>query len=101
MRAFLLLFAACGAAQGQGSPDAQPPPSPSSATPRMSVARVGAEEPGLGANVTPLGVMFRVWAPSASAARVVFGAQTVAMTAEADGVFAATVADAHAGTNYS
>jgi 1,4-alpha-glucan branching enzyme len=58
--------------------------------------------PALGANVTAAGVVFRVWAPHATAARVAgdFPEQSVAMSAEPAGVFAATVAGAHAGSTY-
>jgi 1,4-alpha-glucan branching enzyme len=58
--------------------------------------------PGLGATVTPAGVVFRVWAPHATAAQVVgdFAEQTAAMLPSDDGVLTATVAGAHAGTVY-
>jgi 1,4-alpha-glucan branching enzyme len=67
-----------------------------------STANDAGSEPLLGAGVTPAGVVFRVWAPHATAAQVAgdFPEQTVAMTAEPGGLFAATVAGAHAGSTY-
>ena len=58
--------------------------------------------PSLGANVIPAGVVFRVWAPHATAAQVAgdFPEQSVVMSAGPGGVFSATVAGAHAGTTY-
>lgn len=55
-----------------------------------------------GANVGGSGVTFRVWAPHATGASVVgdFEGGTVAMEAVGEGVFAAAVPSAHAGTIY-
>lgn len=57
----------------------------------------------LGATVTPAGVEFRVWAPDATAAQVAgdFPEQSVTMTAEPGGTFAALVTGAHAGSTYT
>ncbi len=57
----------------------------------------------LGANVGASGVTFRVWAPYATAARVVgdFSAAPLAMTQIAGNVFEAKSSLAHAGSHYS
>ena len=57
---------------------------------------------GPGATVTSGGVEFRVWAPDATGAQVAgdFPEQTVVMSAEPGGTFAALVAGAHAGSVY-
>ncbi len=56
-----------------------------------------------GANVEPAGVVFRVWAPNATAARVVgdFAPQRAPMSAVGGGVFEAHVQGAHAGGSYA
>jgi 1,4-alpha-glucan branching enzyme len=56
----------------------------------------------LGANLGPQGVVFRVWAPNATAAWVEgdFPAQKVAMNAEPAGLFSVVVEEAHEGTSY-
>lgn len=61
------------------------------------------DSPYFGANLEPGGVVFRVWAPRASAARVTgdFAATPVAMTALAGGVFEAHAPGAHAGQAYA
>ncbi len=58
--------------------------------------------PFLGGNVEPGGVVFRVWAPHATAASVGgdFAAADVPMIAVAGGVYEAHVAGAHAGSTY-
>lgn len=65
------------------------------------VPDAGVELP-LGATVTPDGVVFRVWAPHATAAAVEgdFAEETAAMTSEPGGIYSATVASARAGTAY-
>lgn len=62
----------------------------------------GGTPPGLGANPGPNGVTFRVWAPHATAARVVgsFAGSPLAMTAGPGGIFEATSATAKAGDTY-
>lgn len=59
--------------------------------------------PYLGANVDPSGVVFRVWAPNATSAKLIgdFAPMGVAMTPLPGGVFEAKVASAHAGQTYS
>jgi 1,4-alpha-glucan branching enzyme len=63
----------------------------------------GPVEAGLGATLGPNSVTFRVWAPNASAARVVgdFSSTPLGMTAGAGGIFEATSAAAHVGSTYS
>ena len=63
----------------------------------------GASSAALGATVIDGGVVFRVWAPHATSARVTgdFPAHTAAMSDVGGGVFSATVADAHANTIYA
>lgn len=112
--ALILALAACGAqpleSHGPFDAGADPPPGPS---PDAGDAGDpgdgggggggdGGDAPGLGAGVTPAGVVFRVWAPHATAAHVTgdFAEQSVAMSAQPGGIFAATVAGAHAGTTY-
>ncbi len=58
--------------------------------------------PRLGANANGSGVLFRLWAPHASAASVVgdFGSEKVAMTGESDGTFGVHVAAAKVGSQY-
>lgn len=58
--------------------------------------------PFLGGNVEPGGVVFRVWAPHATAASVRgdFATNDVTMTAIAGGVYEAHVPGAHAGNTY-
>ena len=102
LRVLVVATAACGA-PALDTPDAAAPSSSSSARatspqhvhPLPTTSR-------LGANVVTGGVLFRVWAPHASAANVVgdFPEQTIAMTPEAGGVFSATIASAHASTHY-
>jgi 1,4-alpha-glucan branching enzyme len=107
LRALLVACTACGApAQGSSLDDAATP-SPSSSSSSHAVQgpahlRPLPSVPRFGANVIAGGVVFRVWAPHASVVNVVgdFSEQSVAMTPEAGGVFSATVASAHAGTQY-
>jgi len=95
-----LALAACGTESLGSHPTTtvtgEPPPVtlPDAAAPPPS--------PPLGAAITPEGVVFRVWAPHASAAQVIgdFPEQAAAMTLEDGGIFTATVAGAHAGTPY-
>jgi 1,4-alpha-glucan branching enzyme len=58
---------------------------------------------GLGANVGAAGVTFRVWAPYATAARMLgdFGATPIMMSSIGGDVFEATSTLAHAGSHYS
>ncbi|HEY1956843.1 MAG TPA: alpha amylase C-terminal domain-containing protein [Polyangiaceae bacterium] len=105
MRSIVWLALACVAC---GAEPPQPAPAPASNSVRAEELAHGKRSmplpaPAFGANVTSSGIVFRVWAPHASAAWVVgdFAEQKVAMTAEGAGIFSATVADAHAGTNYS
>jgi 1,4-alpha-glucan branching enzyme len=104
LRALLVATASCGAPALDTPPDAATPPSSAS-----SARAPGPQHRGpipttsrFGANVDGGAVVFRVWAPHASAAKVVgdFPEQSVAMTPEPGGVFSATIASAHAGTHY-
>lgn len=54
----------------------------------------------LGAELEGSGVRFRVWAPNATAASVSGDFAVTKMSADADGVFDAFVADAHVGSRY-
>jgi 1,4-alpha-glucan branching enzyme len=115
--ALLLSLAACSLAACDAQPldshggfDAgvEPPdPTPDAGDPTDAGTPPDAGDAGtapvLGATVTPAGVAFRVWAPHATAARVLgdFTEQSVVMSAEPGGLFAATVASAHAGTRYT
>jgi len=54
----------------------------------------------LGANVEPGGVLFRVWAPHASAASVVVAGTPTSMTSRPGGLFEAHVVGAKAGDSY-
>ena len=107
LRVLVVALTACGASAQDANPDAASP-SPSSSSAISSHASEGAQRPiappslRFGANVVSGGVVFRVWAPHATAAHVVgdFAEQTVAMAPEAGGVFSATIASAHAGTQY-
>ncbi|HZP58666.1 MAG TPA: malto-oligosyltrehalose trehalohydrolase [Dehalococcoidia bacterium] len=54
----------------------------------------------MGANVTPEGVRFRVWAPHAEAVDVEIGNVYEPLAREPDGVWCASVASASAGTRY-
>jgi 1,4-alpha-glucan branching enzyme len=77
-------------------------PAADSTIPTPPASRLPLTTTSFGANVTSSGVVFRVWAPHATAARTCgdFAEQKVAMSPEATGVFAVTIADAHAGNNY-
>lgn len=106
LRVLLVATAACGA-PAMDTQDAAAPSSSSSSSSRtlQTPAHVRPRPtavPSFGANVGAGGVVFRVWAPHASAAHAVgdFPEQSVAMTPEAGGVFSATIASAHAGTQY-
>ena len=68
-----------------------------------AISRPHPDGPDLGAIVTDRGVTFRVWAPHAHAAYIAaadLGADPVAMTAAADGVWELDAGTAHAGTVY-
>ena len=100
---FVLACAACGAESSD--PHVVAPPASATAWPQAAPSSRPklAPSPTLGANLTSGGVVFRVWAPHATAAWVEgdFAAQKVAMNAEAGSIFSATVADAHPGTTYA
>ena len=94
-------------APGESGPGAKLGGSAVDASLDAAVANDGGDETatlaqGLGANVGPGGVTFRVWAPHASAARVTgdFSSMPITMTAIAGGVFEATSAIAHASSTY-
>ena len=96
-----LFLLACGSQPVVTSP--QPAAPPAEHAPTTSIGMAPITTGRFGANVTPGGVVFRVWAPHATSASVVgdFAEHTVPMSLESEGVFAVTVQDAHAGNQYT
>jgi len=108
-----LLLAACGPVissapidSGAVGLDAGATDAGADAGPAAGVSDAGEADagppPAMGATVTAAGVTFRLWAPHATAVQLEgdFSSTPVPMTAEGSGLFATSVASAHAGTVY-